>query len=467
MIPGVDFLREDAARTERWKHLTKGLEEDKTGGVPGYQQKVVETLLDNMDLLLKGRLPQAKLAEETTTAGVAAFNKLAKPLIRRVFPNLVANRLVSIQPMSLPNMLIFYVDYKYATDLAPTAKGDRLDYQGGKRNKFYTSGQVRGESIGTGDGAGKVFNTDWYPVKHGSLVVYVDSVKTTAYTVDEDTGAITFTSAPDADAEITADYALVMEGLGAAGNAKIPEIELGMSSTSVTVDTYKVKSRWTIEGDQDFMAYHGESMESNIVPLMGNEIQLNLDRLIIDDLLAGATAGNVNWDSTVPSGMLERDHAETLVHAISEASTLIFKKRLRHANFIVMSPDNATYLDKINRYRALGWGGDGNPGYGTNSGATPTITIASGPHVFGTLSNRWTVIVDPLFANDKILVGYKGDNWLETGYVFAPYAAFTTQTFIDPNTMIPVKGLMTRAAKYLVSGDFYATVTVTASESES
>ena len=68
---------------------------------------------------------------------------------------------------------------------------------------------VTGEAVGTGDGATTEFLLDNYPVKSGSLTVYVDGVAKTEgtdYNVDYNTGKITFTSAPANGASITADY---------------------------------------------------------------------------------------------------------------------------------------------------------------------------------------------------------------------------------------------------------------------
>ena len=39
--------------------------------------------------------------------------RFALPLIRRIYPNLIANELVSVQPMKEPSGKIFYLDYKY------------------------------------------------------------------------------------------------------------------------------------------------------------------------------------------------------------------------------------------------------------------------------------------------------------------------------------------------------------------
>jgi hypothetical protein len=44
---------------------------------------------------------------------VPRFDSFALPLIRRVFPQLTAEQLVSVQPMTSPTALIFYMDYSY------------------------------------------------------------------------------------------------------------------------------------------------------------------------------------------------------------------------------------------------------------------------------------------------------------------------------------------------------------------
>lgn len=45
------------------------------------------------------------------------FSSIVFPVVRRVFPQMVAQQLVSVQPMSLPKGLIFYMDYTYGNEL--------------------------------------------------------------------------------------------------------------------------------------------------------------------------------------------------------------------------------------------------------------------------------------------------------------------------------------------------------------
>ena len=86
--------------------------------------------------------------------------------------------------------------------------------------------------------------------------------------------------------------------------------------------------------------------------------------------------------------------------------------------------------------------------------------MSIGAEAVGTLSSRFTVYKDPYFPRNKILVGFKGSSYLETGYVYAPYVPLiVTPTIFQPEDFTPRKGVMTRYGKKMVRGDFYGTVT--------
>jgi len=88
---------------------------------------------------------QAKelLRESSTMAGadVEGFAAVAFPLVRRVFASLVAQDLVSVQPMSLPSGLIFFLDFTFSSDT-----GDRLSNDGG--DSIYGGGRVASQITG-------------------------------------------------------------------------------------------------------------------------------------------------------------------------------------------------------------------------------------------------------------------------------------------------------------------------------
>ena len=151
-IDAPSFLAENTARQARWAHLTEGLEDT--------DRIVLENLLDNAQ--------RWALTEATTSQDVATFTTYAFPLIRRVYPNLIAQELVSVQPMIQPTALIFYLDFLYNTDRHGSSAGDRADL---KHNPKYAGGMVRGEIIkrsgetGSEDG----YELDYTPAENSEM----------------------------------------------------------------------------------------------------------------------------------------------------------------------------------------------------------------------------------------------------------------------------------------------------------
>lgn len=69
----------------------------------------------NMAIILENQAKQV-IEESTRTGGegAEAWAGVALPLVRRVFGEIAAKEFVSVQPMSYPAGLVFYLDFKYA-----------------------------------------------------------------------------------------------------------------------------------------------------------------------------------------------------------------------------------------------------------------------------------------------------------------------------------------------------------------
>ena len=103
-----------------------------------WQKSGMATLLENQARQL--------ISENSTTspnagAGVGdeEWSGVALPLVRRVFGNIVAQELVSVQPMNLPSGLVFYLDFKYGTASGKFSSGDSIH---GKTGPNTPSGSV-------------------------------------------------------------------------------------------------------------------------------------------------------------------------------------------------------------------------------------------------------------------------------------------------------------------------------------
>lgn len=87
---------------QKWSRtgLLKKLDEKKTA--------LMARLLENQAIEMRRTINEA-----SQVGDIANFQKIAFPLVRRVFGQLLASELVSVQPMSLPSGLIFFLDFKF------------------------------------------------------------------------------------------------------------------------------------------------------------------------------------------------------------------------------------------------------------------------------------------------------------------------------------------------------------------
>jgi hypothetical protein len=428
------FLVENETRKEKWAHLTEGLDDHK--------RLALETMLENAE--------RWAMSEASDTSNVKAFTTFGFPLIRRVFPNLIANELVSVQPMTMPTAMVFYLDFAYGTSIRGTTAGDVIAGNAmANFNPYYAGGVVRGLVLGEGDGTKVAFvvsNANVLPVLAGSAIVYVDGVAVDFTLTNATNGTFTLDEAPAAGAVVTVDYSLTTP---TEGGDNIPEIDFNMTSDSVVAETKKLKAKWTLEAQQDMLAYHGVNAETEMLAILGDEIRREIDRQIVNDLYNIASAGNVNWSATAPVDYngSDREYKMTLWEAIIDANNLIYKRRFRNATWIVADPDTCARLEKLDGFSEVQRDWAGQSGMGLER--------------FGVIRNRFTVYKDPMAPAGKILLGHKGTSMFETGYVYAPYVPlYTTPVFTDPNTMQSVRSVMSRYARKPLITDLYATVTI-------
>ena len=138
---------ERARLTEKWARtgLLRGLD--------GNKREVMSQLLENQAAqVLKESGALSNGAGSLVGSGqIQGFSNIAFPIVRRVFGGLVANELVSIQPMSLPSGLIFYLDYTYGTDVGkPTGQAGEVYSRGTSIYNSPTGKGVRSGSLATG-----------------------------------------------------------------------------------------------------------------------------------------------------------------------------------------------------------------------------------------------------------------------------------------------------------------------------
>ena len=245
----------------------------------------------------------------------------------------------------------------------------------------------------------------------------------------------------------------------------IPEVNVQMKSQTISAKTRKLKAQWTPEFAQDLNAYHSLDAEAELTGLLSEYISLEIDLEILDMLIQNAPTveywsakvGNqinstkTGFDSNT-AGVYYNQMTwfQTIGIKLQKVSNIIHQRTLRGgANFLVVSPAIATILESI-------------PGFAADTdGAADTMKYAFGVQKIGSLNSRYKVYKNPYMLENFILLGFRGNQFLECGAVYSPYVPLImTPLIYDPTTFTPRKGIMTRYAMTMIRPEFYGGVVV-------
>ena len=467
--------------------------------IPPSKYALLACMLENQQQHQSRRSPIFE--EATTTGDIADFTRFALPMIRKSYSRLIADNLVGVQPMSSPASLIFYIRYRYAISKGQTIAGTQIMRQntaqqfarqnGWALDPYYTSQTVKGEALTIAAGgalvsgilaqkpvlAGTVvvniyaedtdnceeaepcvqvsFDSDGNPdnvvygVGSNCPEVMVDMTTSGATKFNHVTGEviISFSNGTiPAEAIVRADYEYDLEN-----NPFQPEITLSIDSDSVSAVTRKLKTSWSLEAAQDLKSVHNIDAEGTLTDLMADEMVAEIDREVINDLIiASSIRATHNFATAAGASVNFTDRNIALLYKVLEVANIIHRTTLRGpANWMVTSADISSKFEQLNDFR----GSDALVPDGIDIGITSA----------GTIQGKIKLFKDPLFPNCKILLGFKGNSVLDSGYFYAPYIPLlSTPTVLDPNTFTPNKGIMTRYGKKLIEdgGLFYGVITV-------
>ena len=263
-------------------------------------------------------------------------------------------------------------------------------------------------------------------------------------------------------------------GINSGTDINIPEVNLELKSEPIVAKTRKLKAVWTPELAQDLNAYHSIDAEAELTALLSEYVSMEIDLEIMDmlinaapaltteawsavigkDVIKGANDSNglptftVNNDSTNRTAYVKSTWYQTLGNKIQKVSNKIHQLTLRGgANFLVVGPDVATILESI-------------PGYVVNTDGD-SAKFAMGVSRVGSFASRFQVYKNPYMQENTILMGFRGNNFLETGAVYSPYIPLVqTPLVYDPINFTPRRGVLTRYAKKVVRPEFYGKIYV-------
>lgn len=474
MNANARFLNEARELEKKWTStgLLEGIDDR-------FTRSTTSVLLENQRLFNE---------VSTDTGDIAQFKRISIPLVRRIYPQLIANKIVSVQPLLGPTGLVYYLRFRYSSNKGSIRGADNnAGYPGDDVNAlmqrssgdanldiFYSSQFIQNETLSTdvGDDLTSVFSPfEHTPIIAGTVTgtVYDGSTAVATFTVNE-SGTFTPTSIGSPSPSVSAgslntttgeltvtwtgsapgsNYVIVNYEYNMECNQDLPEINLVVESEEIVAKTRKLKAAWTYEAQQDLRSQHNLDAEAELTAVLAQEINLEIDREVLTDLRNNA--GTVSaWDFNTALGDNIKEKYESLYIKIVEVSNVIHRKTLRGgANWLVTSPEVASIFETATA--------------GFAPSPSETFTSSLGIQYVGSVNNKWRLYKDPLFPSGQLLMGYKGDSYMDSGYFFCPYVPLTqTPVVLDPEALCPRKGLLTRYGKKLLreGSKFFARLSI-------
>ena len=336
----------------------------------------------------------------------AVFAPISLALVRRVFPQLFANVLVGVQPLSGPVGLAFALRYVYK--------------DAGDPNKLV---EAAWKAVPEYSGfSGSTANTSG-PADAGTAV---DTQSAESWKITGDYDEI----------QTHNDFSTGIRG-------KIPELGLMFSRQSIVAKTRKLAASFSLESAEDIKRMQGVEMMTEMVNVLQYEMTAEIDRETIARCKSlckpiFCRAGN---NTDVENGMIGRwsqERYSRIVGLIMKvANDIATATRRSAANIAVVSPDMASVLQQAAPFF--------NKVTSEVNGSTATPEI-------GTLNGAIKVYRDNYAANGigqdngEVLLAYKGTGVSDCGVVFCPYVTGVVNQAIDPNDFSPRVGVMSRYA---------------------
>lgn len=394
-----------------------------------------------------------RINEGTQAADVGAYIRHAFEMITAVMPNLVSEEVVSVQALNQKIGQIFFLQYVFGSNKGTVKKGDLAFGPYDINNKpEYTSEHIDQEVLEASPSGNTVEGTlSWGPVIAGSVVVTAGSVTlkddgkgkltssgSDAGTIDYTSGkiSITFSSTPDA---VNVEYSYSLEY----APTEAPELDMNIKEKIVVAKPRRLRTRYAFEAAYDVEKQFGINMDDELLEAAVSEIKHEIDQEILSDLYRQAGLTHT-WDATVRPAISKQQHYESFGIALNEAENLIRKATKRAKGNVLVAGINA-----LNVAESL-------PGF-IPSNATDKI----GAYVAGTIKGNTKVIANPFYGDDEYLVAYKGESFLDAGYVYAPYLPIFATQIVMMDDFLGRRGYATSYAKAMLNPNYYVKGTIT------
>ena len=423
-------------------------------GLDSERKVSLAVMLDNVSRCFDANAPKVLTESGTQVIDIAKKNEYLN-LVAAVMPTLVAEEVVSVQPLKQKAGVVYYMKHVYDNNRGQIAQGDRIsDYTqvGPDADKIpnafaYSSENIEDEEVVVSD---KKFTLSWLPVVPGSLKVVTstgttvtdkgDGTLSDSGTIDYATGLVTLGTSTTINTNNLVSYA---QDLSVAP-VNAPAIKTVIADVTITARPRKLKTGFSMDAAFDLSATQNIDLQTLLQATATDEIRAEIDGEILNDLGNSGTTMNVSFNMPVPFGINKHDHYESFYQVLVAGANKVYQKTRRVTpNIVIVGEYAANIIETMDKFKAA------------------ASLNTAGPHIMGTLNNRFMIVKNPYYAANKFTIVYKGDVTLDTGYVYAPYMPITATQFILDSSFYGHQGYATSYGKKLVAPEFFVNGLIT------
>jgi hypothetical protein len=371
---------------------------------------------------------KGKFGREKGGDGDFYLPNVIMPMVRRLFPSLIAHELVGVQALNGP-----------------------LGYALAYRAKYGTQGQINGQltgSIGKKEMAFDPVDTRYtgmhdaeFPTTptaaqlSGALSADLSAKAWEAYmgANEAHNGAWKGAGVATGDAEFAS--------FSGAGGKWIPQVSFDFLKTMVEAKTRKLGAGWSPELAEDMDAIHNFDVESEFVNLITYELGAEIDRQLVTEMVKTAILGGsiTSWNPAMADGLDQMGRLRTLLTQVTiEANQIAVRTRRGHANFVITSPRVCALLEQLSMNKFVSFQNT------KNAPSVPDAGVGALAKI-GLINDGQQLLVRDTYAvGDYIVMGYKGAHPADNGIIYCPYVPVQLQKVLDPDTLTPRIGARTR-----------------------
>ena len=220
-------------------------------------------------------------------------------------------------------------------------------------------------------------------------------------------------------------------------NNTYPQATIKFEKRLVSAETRKLGSEWTPEDAEDLEAMQGLDIETEMVNLISYQIGAEIDQQIKESMIRAAWAEGKVLDVSRLDGLDQMGRiAAMLTFVTREANEIAIKTRRGAGNFVLASTTVCSCLQQLGTSKLVS---DGKTMPSVPASAVGAMTKE------GLINDgRQLLVRDTNTYGSYALVGYKGTHAGDSGIIYCPYIPVTLYKAIKPENGLSVVGARTR-----------------------